>query len=270
MQLQLWYNQFGFDALEPYFDGPGHMRAAAGSTYLPQTQPLLPTASLSITVQQPARFDARRDSALQGNYTHYQWQREVNGDWQTVAGATAATYALAAAAPADAGRYRCQATNDWVTGLTLYSRVYVLTVDELEAGPRNLPDDANQGMALAQPHAPADSAATAPVDMNYVRTWVPRVALRHASNQASPGQCTATGQILREEWDNAPGTEVSQIPLTSVPGSFSYLTALEGPTNCGDNYGDRIRGYLCPPQTGNYTFWIAGDDTSELWVLLNK
>ncbi len=32
----------------------------------------------------------------------------------------------------------------------------------------------------------------------------------------------------------------------------------------GDNYGTRIRGYLYPPQSGQYTFWIASDDQSAL------
>ncbi|MCB9157603.1 MAG: NPCBM/NEW2 domain-containing protein, partial [Caldilineaceae bacterium] len=31
------------------------------------------------------------------------------------------------------------------------------------------------------------------------------------------------------------------------------------------NYGVRIRGYVAPPRTGSYTFWIASDDNSELW-----
>ena len=34
----------------------------------------------------------------------------------------------------------------------------------------------------------------------------------------------------------------------------------------GSNYGSRIRGYICPPLTGDYTFWIASDDNSELWL----
>jgi PQQ-dependent dehydrogenase (s-GDH family) len=27
-----------------------------------------------------------------------------------------------------------------------------------------------------------------------------------------------------------------------------------------------LYGYICPPATGNYTFWIASDDNSELWL----
>ena len=31
-------------------------------------------------------------------------------------------------------------------------------------------------------------------------------------------------------------------------------------------YGTHVRGYLYPPQTGSYTFWIASDDQSQLWL----
>ena len=34
----------------------------------------------------------------------------------------------------------------------------------------------------------------------------------------------------------------------------------------GENYGCRIRGYVHPPATGAYTFWIASDDEGELWL----
>jgi hypothetical protein len=44
------------------------------------------------------------------------------------------------------------------------------------------------------------------------------------------------------------------------------LTSLEAPTDWADNYGTRIRGYLYPPTSGNYTFWIASDDNGQLWL----
>ncbi len=31
-----------------------------------------------------------------------------------------------------------------------------------------------------------------------------------------------------------------------------------------DNMGQRVRGYVYPPVTGQYRFWIAGDDESRL------
>ncbi|HEY6162309.1 MAG TPA: Ig-like domain-containing protein [Bacteroidia bacterium] len=85
----------------------------------------------------------------------------------------------------------------------------------------------------------------------------------------SVGSCTATGKISRELWLNVSGTTVSSIPLSSPPGSTGILTLLEAPQNIGDNYGQRLRGYICAPATGNYIFWIASDDNSELWLSTN-
>ncbi len=81
-----------------------------------------------------------------------------------------------------------------------------------------------------------------------------------------PGECTASGTILREYWDNVSGNNVSSIPVETTPTSTSQLSIFEGPTNADTNYGARIRGYICPPVTGNYTFWIASNDNSELWL----
>jgi len=78
--------------------------------------------------------------------------------------------------------------------------------------------------------------------------------------------CTATGTILREQWNNIYGTSIAAIPVNNAPNSSSQLTLFEAPTNVADNYGSRIRGYICAPLTGSYTFWIAGDDNAELWL----
>jgi hypothetical protein len=74
------------------------------------------------------------------------------------------------------------------------------------------------------------------------------------------------GSILREVWTDIPGIDVSSIPLHEDPDNSSVLTIFEAPSNQGSNYGARIRGYICVPQTGNYTFWIASDDKSELYL----
>jgi hypothetical protein len=79
-----------------------------------------------------------------------------------------------------------------------------------------------------------------------------------------------SGAVLREWWTGISGTSVSN--LTSSPNypgkptGRGLITSLEGPTNWADNYGTRIRGYLYPPADGSYTFWIASDDNSELWL----
>ena len=79
-------------------------------------------------------------------------------------------------------------------------------------------------------------------------------------------ECLATGTIEREVWNGVQGTNIFQIPLSTSPSAILTLTSFEGPQNAGDNYGARIRGYVCPPQTGYYYFYIASDDKSELWL----
>ncbi len=41
---------------------------------------------------------------------------------------------------------------------------------------------------------------------------------------------------------------------------------LEAPYTINEIYGSRMKGWLTPPVTGNYTFWIASDDAGELWL----
>jgi uncharacterized protein (DUF1800 family) len=72
--------------------------------------------------------------------------------------------------------------------------------------------------------------------------------------------------VVREVWTNAPGVNISDIPLSTSPSSVASLGTLEGITDFGDNYGERIRGYITAPTTGNYYFWIAGSDSAELWI----
>jgi hypothetical protein len=84
---------------------------------------------------------------------------------------------------------------------------------------------------------------------------------------------TGTGAILREWWIDIPGTAVSDLTSNvNYPDNSAgreLITKLEGPNDWADNYGTRIRGYVIPPADGNYTFWIASDANSELWLSTN-
>jgi PKD repeat protein len=44
----------------------------------------------------------------------------------------------------------------------------------------------------------------------------------------------------------------------------------EAPSNVADFYGTRVRGFLLPAVTGNYTFWIASDDEGILFLSSNE
>lgn len=85
------------------------------------------------------------------------------------------------------------------------------------------------------------------------------------SNTASV-QNLVTGSVIRELWNNNPGNDVAQIPLQTTPSTITPLTALQVPVNSGENYGERIRGYILAPTTGSYTFWISADDAGEVWL----
>ncbi|OGV75760.1 MAG: hypothetical protein A3K19_02995 [Lentisphaerae bacterium RIFOXYB12_FULL_65_16] len=64
----------------------------------------------------------------------------------------------------------------------------------------------------------------------------------------------------------AASSGVDSIPVATPPTRTDTLTALQTPSGQGDNYGQRLRGCLVPPQTGAYTFKIASDDCSQLWL----
>jgi hypothetical protein len=50
----------------------------------------------------------------------------------------------------------------------------------------------------------------------------------------------------------------------SFPTGDITVQSIQG--DWGDGYGDQILGYFYPPTNGNYTFWIASDDYSDLYL----
>ena len=92
----------------------------------------------------------------------------------------------------------------------------------------------------------------------------------HAALLPAPPPAARTGTILREYWTGIGGVAVEDLlknpRFPDRPSGTSQETALEGPADFANDYGTRLRGFLHPPQTGPYTFWIAGDDQYELWL----
>ncbi|MES2284137.1 MAG: SBBP repeat-containing protein [Bacteroidota bacterium] len=88
-------------------------------------------------------------------------------------------------------------------------------------------------------------------------------------NHLADFRCNGSGTITRDLWTNVSATSIFNAPFNSAPTSTSQITIFEGPSNSADNYATRIRGYICPPLTGKYVFWIASDNNSELWLSTN-
>jgi hypothetical protein len=79
------------------------------------------------------------------------------------------------------------------------------------------------------------------------------------------------GTLLREVWMDIQGGSVSDLVkfpkfISDTPDSRNEITLFEAPSNITEYYGQRIRGYVFPPTTGLYQFWIASNDASELWL----
>ncbi|WP_298006141.1 PA14 domain-containing protein [Anaerolinea sp.] len=84
----------------------------------------------------------------------------------------------------------------------------------------------------------------------------------------TPMHCDNTGTILLERFNNVNGSTIADLTgsanYPALPDERTYPTSFRITPNTGDNYGTRFRGYICPPYSGEYTFYIASDDTSRL------
>ncbi len=78
------------------------------------------------------------------------------------------------------------------------------------------------------------------------------------------------GTILREYWLGIGGTAVSNLTgnanYPNNPTGSDLRTQFSTPTNWADNMGQRMRGWIFPPVSGEYTFWVSGDDETHLYL----
>jgi len=80
--------------------------------------------------------------------------------------------------------------------------------------------------------------------------------------------CASTGSITYEFWERINGEDITDLinnpRYPNNPDFQSELNIFESSQDVANNYGARIHGYICPPTTGYYTFWIAVDDAGQL------
>ena len=78
------------------------------------------------------------------------------------------------------------------------------------------------------------------------------------------------GNILYEYWNDITGTAVSNLTddprYPDSPDESKWWQTFEGDVGLRDNYGIRASGYVYPPVSGDYIFWISGDDECQLWL----
>ncbi len=74
---------------------------------------------------------------------------------------------------------------------------------------------------------------------------------------------------IREWWSGiGAATDVNSLTTNGDypdnPTGSEFVTRMQGPVDWADGYGTRIFGWVYPPQSGDYTFWISSDDGGRL------
>ena len=78
-----------------------------------------------------------------------------------------------------------------------------------------------------------------------------------------------------ETWTGIEGGTIADLEggtnnLADPPQKSELLqNLLEAPSNVDENYGSRMSGWLMPPVTGDYVFWIASDEDGQLLLSSN-
>ncbi|MDZ7876985.1 MAG: HYR domain-containing protein [Saprospiraceae bacterium] len=77
----------------------------------------------------------------------------------------------------------------------------------------------------------------------------------------------STGGITREFFQLTATVPTSPVLVpTTAPTTTSILARFEAPQNVADSYIQRVRGFLRPTVSGNYTFYVTGDANSDLYL----
>lgn len=83
-------------------------------------------------------------------------------------------------------------------------------------------------------------------------------------------ETSVDGEVWIYYWDGIDGVAVDDLRSASgfpdSPDDLNTINQLSQLANRGDSYGVLVPGYLIPPATGQYTFYVAGDDETELWL----
>lgn len=89
------------------------------------------------------------------------------------------------------------------------------------------------------------------------------------AQSTNPEDPSSIGLVQRDIWTNL-GGDLAQLlraqSFSYTPNQSSFVASSLNFSSIGDNYGQRIRGSIVPPLTGNWRFWITGDDSAELWL----
>ena len=95
------------------------------------------------------------------------------------------------------------------------------------------------------------------------------VAVTDSSPAVTSADHSTAHGVQRQRWFDVGGAKVADLihhaGYPAKPDKVEVLPTLETGGD-GKDYGERLSGYLTPPEDGDYLFWIAADDSGELWL----
>ncbi|HOV77642.1 MAG TPA: hypothetical protein PLS24_06415, partial [Sedimentisphaerales bacterium] len=82
------------------------------------------------------------------------------------------------------------------------------------------------------------------------------------------------GGATYEVWSDIAGGTIADLvkdpDFPRNPTSVTTVSNMEAPVDSADAFGGRISAWLHVPVAGEYTFWIASDDASQLFLGADK
>lgn len=167
--------------------------------------------------------------------------------------------------PEDAAVYAGGIAN-FSVGLDLPPGVTVTSTRWTKNG-ADIPDSNTQSLAL--PATAADNGAR-------IQAIVTTSAGTLTSEEAILTVATLTpefaqGVVRFEAFTGISGTAIDSLVndpkyTDNTPDDTRLIAGLDTPNAYGDNYGARVSGFITPPESGNYRFFIRSDDASQFWL----
>jgi hypothetical protein len=231
----------------------------------------------------------------------YQWMR--NGT--PIPGATGPTYSIPLASQADSGTYSvlvavpgAAATSQDAT-LTVTADATPPTITNVAASGRftDLTVTFSEPVAAASATTAANYAISGGVNVTAVQQIDSRTVRLTTSRMADDTAYTLTvnnvqdtannviaantvvpfrswvftlGRATWDYWGNIPGTTVQPLKddprYPDNPDLSQIREAFEAPVDYGSDFAARLSGWVIPPTTGSYVFFVAADDNAELYL----
>lgn len=124
--------------------------------------------------------------------------------------------------------------------------------------------------AVAGLEAPGRETELGPAARGFADAMTEAAAALGRARPATLKDMAPKGAILYERWDGIVGGQIADLTghpsFRGKPSRSELLSVFEQRDDPSSQYGDRVRGYVMPPVSGEYTFWIGGDDACELWL----